>query len=195
MTVAVLDATESEHVFGVPLARRGLQPLFLKISNRSPDALRLQLVSVNPNYYTPLEAAGVSHYSILKRLYAFGAVAWVFLPLLILLPLKLISAQRANRRMDQCFQSLAFHLRPIPAGGTSEGFIFTPLDAGTKVVRICLHGSKGLAVDSVHAMSRQLEASIVPGDSAAGTPLPSWHPTLRFRFSCRAFPPTTCIVT
>ncbi len=43
--------------------------------------------------------------------------------------------------MDELFQSSAFHLRPIPPGGEAEGFVFTPFDAGTKVVRICLHSA------------------------------------------------------
>jgi hypothetical protein len=148
VTVAVLDAAESEHMFGVPLARRGIQPVFLRIANRDETPLRLQVVNIDPMYFTPLEAAGVCHFSLLKRLSAFGILGWFFLPLvLLLLPFKLITAYRANRRMDECFQSLAFRLRPIAPGQTAEGFVFTRLDAGTKQVHVCLH-SLG---HSVHA--------------------------------------------
>ena len=144
VTVAVLDAAESQHMFGVHLARRGIQPVHLRIVNRSDKLLRLQLVEVDPNYYTPLEAAAACHFSIVKRLSTFGLIAWLFLPLLLLVPFKLITAYRANRRMDEFFRSQAFHLRPIPPGGTSEGFVFTSLDAGTKVVHISLHSSGDL---------------------------------------------------
>jgi hypothetical protein len=147
VTVAVLDAVEATRLFGVPLARRGIQPVHLRIVNRSDRLLRLLLVRIDPNYYTPLEAAAANHFSIVKRLSAFGLVGWLFLPLLLLIPFKLITAYRANRRMDEFFGSQAFHLRPIPPGGTSEGFVFTAFDAGTKVVHISLH-STGDLMDS-----------------------------------------------
>src|SRR5262245_45769088 len=53
VTVAVLDAVEAVHFFGVPLARRGIQPVYLHIFNRSDKLVRLQLVRIDPNYYTP----------------------------------------------------------------------------------------------------------------------------------------------
>ncbi len=161
MTVAIPDARECEQIFGVPLTRRGLQPVYLRIANRSATPLRLQLVNIDPNYYTPLEAAGVSHFSILRRLSAFGLLGWLFVPLLplllLLLPLKIITAYRANRRMDDCFRSLSFHLRPIAPGESSEGFVFTPLDAGTKIVHVTLHPTG----EAAEALSR------TPGEAIA----------------------------
>jgi len=169
VTVAVLDAKESERFFGVNVARRGIQPVHLRIENRSKASIRLQLVSIDPNYYTPLEAAALNHYSITKRLSAFGLMGWLFLPLLallvpllVLVPLKLITAYRANRRMDEFFRSRAFHLHPIPAGGASEGFVFTPFDAGTKIVHVRLVGAE----ESLETIIRVVEAAA--GD--AGNP-------------------------
>ncbi len=147
VTVAVLDAAEAARLFGVPLARRGIQPVYLRIVNRSDKLFRLQLVRIDPNYYPPLEAAAANHFSIVKRLSAFGLIGWLFLPLLLLIPFKLITAYRANRRMDEFFRSQAFHLRPIEPGGVSEGFVFTTFDAGTKVVHVSLH-STGDLMDS-----------------------------------------------
>ena len=141
VTVAVLDAAESEQVFGVPLARRGIQPVYLRVENRGTVPLRLHLVSINPNYFTALEAAAVNHFSIAKRLSAFGFLGWLILPLLALLPLKLITAHWANLRMDEYFRSQAFRLRPIPPGESAEGFVFTPLDSGTKIVHVYLHAT------------------------------------------------------
>lgn len=139
VTVAVANAAESEHIFGIPLARRGLQPVYLQIHNHSQKHLRLHLISVDPNYYTPLEAAALNHFSIGRRLSGFGIAAWfLFWPILLLVPLKLITAYRANRRMNECFQSLAFHLRPISPGEVAEGFVFTSLDLGTKIVHVRL---------------------------------------------------------
>src|SRR5262245_57143257 len=68
VTVAVLSAKESQQFFGVPLARRGIQPVFLYVENRGPSPLRLSVLEIDPHYFTPLEAAGILHYSVLKRL-------------------------------------------------------------------------------------------------------------------------------
>jgi hypothetical protein len=154
VTVAVLDAVEAARLFGVPLARRGIQPVHLSIVNRSDKLIRLQLVRIDPNYYTPLEAAASNHFSIVKRLSAFGLIGWLFFPLLVLVPFKLITAYRANRQMDEFFGSIAFHLRPIPPGGTSAGFVFTSFDAGTKIVHVSLHSTG----DFMNSATGQIEA-------------------------------------
>lgn len=138
VTVAVLTGREAKTLFGVDVARRGIQPVFLRIVNRSAESLRLQMVSIDPNYFTPLEAAGVNHFSIFRRLSAFGAIGWVFLPLLGLVPLKLVTAWLNNTRMDDFFRGHGFRLGPIAPGETAEGFVFTTLDLGTKAVHVRL---------------------------------------------------------
>jgi len=138
VTVAVLTGREAKTLFGVDVARQGIQPVFLRIVNRSTESLRLQMVSIDPNYFTPLEAAGVNHFSIFRRLSAFGAIGWVFLPLLALVPLKLVTAWLNNARMDDFFRAHGFRLGPIAPGETAEGFVFTTLDLGTKAVHVRL---------------------------------------------------------
>src|SRR5437660_4124523 len=96
---AVLDGRESERFFGVPLARRGLQPVWLEIRNQGKQPFRLRLASIDPNYYPPLEAAFVNHFKIGRRLLGFGLLALLHLPPLILLPFKVLGARAANRRM------------------------------------------------------------------------------------------------
>ena len=176
VTVAVLDSAESRRLFGVPLARRGLQPVFLRIDNRGPAPLRLQVLSIDPNYYTPLEAAAVHHYSLLRQLAVFGVLAWFILPfVLLVLPFKLISAYRANRRMNEWFQAQAFHLRPIAPGCTAEGFVFTRLDSGTKIVHVCLH---------IMRTSAETAAQVMAADSGAISSLPtSSQPAMELTFS------------
>lgn len=139
VTVAVLTAAESHREFGVSITRKGVQAVYLRITNRHTHPLRLCAIDIAPHYYTPLEAAGLNHFSVLKRLSAFGLAGWIFLPLFLLLPFKLITAARANRRMDDEFRSRAFPLRPLPPGETAEGFVFTPLDAGSKTVHVTLY--------------------------------------------------------
>lgn len=138
VTVAVPSAAESRRVLGVDVAKRGIQPVWLQIENRSSVSLRLQTVTIDPKYFTPLEAAGVNHFSIAKRLSAFGAMSWLFYPLLLLVPLKLLTAWLSNGRMDQVFRRQGFRLRPIRAGETADGFVFTTVDLGTKVVHVRL---------------------------------------------------------
>src|SRR4029077_8551623 len=84
----------------------------------------------------PHEAAAANHYSPAKRLLGFGMLGMVFLPLLLFVPLKLIGAWQANRRMDAFFSDQAIRLKPVLPGNQSEGFVFTPLDAGSKVMRV-----------------------------------------------------------
>ncbi len=134
--VAALSGRESDRFFGVPLAHRGIQPVWLEISNRGEGPLFFDRVHLDPNYYPPLEAALVNHFAIVKRLAGFGALAWFFLPLLILLPLKFVGAHRANRRMDEYFRQHALPIGAIQPGTSASGFIFTLLDDGSKIVRI-----------------------------------------------------------
>ncbi len=138
VTVAVLAPAETRRVFGVDVGRHGIQPVFLRIENRSSRLLRLQAVTIDPRYFTPLEAAAVSHFSISRRLSAFGALGWLFLPLLLFAPLKLLTAWLANHRMDATFRQRGFRLVPIQPGATAEGFVFTTVDLGTKVVHVRL---------------------------------------------------------
>ena len=144
VTVAVLSREESRRLFGVDLARRGIQPVFLRVENRSGRSLRLQMVAVDPRYFTPLEAAAGNHFSFVRRLSAFGAIGWVFLPVLLFVPLKLVTAWLANRRMDDLFRRRGFRLGPVGPGSTAEGFVFTTLDLGTKAVHVRLVPTGGI---------------------------------------------------
>lgn len=140
---SVLANRESERFFGVPVARRGIQAVWLEITNNDTQPYRLRLASLDPNYYPPLEAAYANHFRIVRRLLAFGALAWLFLPLLILLPFKILAARSANRRMDAYFQEHGFGWGLIRPGNKREGFVFTTLDQGTKQFAVKLFGPGG----------------------------------------------------
>lgn len=140
---SVLANREGERFFGVPLARRGIQAVWLEITNHGGHPYRLRLASLDPNYYPPLEAAYANHFHIVRRLLAFGALAWLFLPLAVLLPFKVLAAQIANRRMNAYFQEHGFGWGLIRPGGKKEGFVFTTLDEGTKQFPVKLLGPGG----------------------------------------------------
>jgi hypothetical protein len=142
--VAVLDDRESDRFFGVPLAHRGIQPVWLEIQNRSKQPFRLRLASLDPNYYPPLEAAFANHYRIGRRLLGFGLLAWYFLPLLIVLPFKLLGARAANRQMNEFFEEQGIGWGLVKPGDDLSGFVFTSLDEGTKQVPVRLQSASGV---------------------------------------------------
>ncbi|MDB4419448.1 LssY C-terminal domain-containing protein [bacterium] len=132
VSVAVLSDRESVKFFGVHLARRGVQPVWIEVENHSGCGQRLDLYSVDPCYYTPLEAASINHFSVGRRLLSFGILGWLFLFLLPLLPSKLITARNANRRMSALFKEHALRGGTIPSGTSRSGVVFTSLDEGLK---------------------------------------------------------------
>jgi hypothetical protein len=138
--VVVLDAKESEKYFGVPMARRGVQPIWLRVANSSNITYRLHLISIDPDYYSPLEAAAINRFSFGKRLVSFGILAWLFFPLLLVAPFRLWAVHRANRKMEDVFRRSGIPLRAIEPGKRAEGFVFTPLDVGSKKVQLRLMG-------------------------------------------------------
>src|SRR5271155_2622784 len=74
ITVAVPSDRESERAFGVRLARHGLQAVWLEIMNGGGEPLWLGRVSLDPDYYPPLEAAHLAHFAMGTRLVAFGVL-------------------------------------------------------------------------------------------------------------------------
>jgi hypothetical protein len=143
VTVSVLDNREGERFFGVPLARRGIQPVWLHIRNQGRQPYRLRLASIDPNYYPPLEAAYANHFRIGRRLLEFGLLACLFIHLIILLPFKILGARSANRRMDAFFQEHGIGWGVIRPGEELAGFVFTSLDEGTKQFTVRLQGAAG----------------------------------------------------
>lgn len=144
VTVCVLDDQEGHRFFGVPLARRGIQPVWLEIVNNGKHPYRLRLASLDPNYFPPLEAAYFNHFTVGKRLLAFGLLGWWFLPLLILLPFKVFAAWAANRQMNADFEQHAIGWGLIRPGASASGFVFTSHDEGTKQVPVRLIGMTGV---------------------------------------------------
>jgi hypothetical protein len=151
ITVAVLSDRESERIFGVRLSSHRLQAVWLEVVNGNNEWFWLDRVQVDPDYYTPLEAAQITHFSIGRRLAAFGLLGWLFLPVLPIIPLKLLGARAANHRLGDLFCSMGFPTGVIAAGQKVSGFLFTGLDEAVKrmgvrllkphpVTRISIHG-------------------------------------------------------
>jgi hypothetical protein len=113
VTVAVLSAKESRQVFGVNLAGKGIQPVWVKVENHDDTTPYLLLSSgLDPDYFSPLESA-----------YAFHSK---FTP-------------STNKKIDEQFRVMNFR-NPIVPHAAVSGFLYVNLDEGIKVVDIDLLG-------------------------------------------------------
>jgi len=116
VTAVVLSDEESHAVFGVKLARKKIQPVWLRIENGDDKPHWVLPVSVDPDYYAPLEAAHKA------RLTWQGS---------------------ANEAMREDFDRKAIKLRVDP-GRVNEGFVYTNLDKGAKAINVDLLSRDGI---------------------------------------------------
>ena len=112
VTAAVLSAEETRQVFGFPLYKKGIQPVWLQVENRETVPTWFLPVGLDPDYFSPLEVAYPYHR-------AFQTAY--------------------NPQIDLYFQQQAMGLYIAP-GATRSGFVFTNLDLGTKIFNVDLVG-------------------------------------------------------
>ena len=110
VTAVVLSAEESEEVFGVHLYKEGIQPIWLEIENRVKEPVWFLPESVDPDYFAPLEAAYMNHFTY---------------------------SETANKQMDRYFYERGMGLYIAPESIRS-GFVFTNLEEGTKTFNVDL---------------------------------------------------------
>jgi hypothetical protein len=108
--VAVPTAGEAERAFGLPLARRGIQPIWLEITNQRETRIRYAPVGTDRVYFAPIEVAYMH-----KRAYKGDAY----------------------RAMETALYDSAMS-RWIWPGETRSGFVFTHHDPGTKAFNVDL---------------------------------------------------------
>ena len=113
VSTAVLSADESAEVYGVQLAKRGIQPVWIEVENHEKQAYYLLFPGLDPNFFPASEAA---------EALAPGSSA----------------KQRAM--LGQHFRRLAFR-NPVPPYTTRSGFVLTNLDEGVKLVQLDLVAS------------------------------------------------------
>jgi hypothetical protein len=114
VSTAVLSAKESELLYGVPLADKRIQPVWIEVENKGSESVWLMSPGVDPNFFPPSEAAE-----------AFSAKA----------------DKQALVDRETRFRALAFR-NPVPPGGTVSGFVLTNLLEGAKLVQIDLFGNQ-----------------------------------------------------
>jgi hypothetical protein len=110
VSTAVLSPEESLAVYGVPLADRNIQPVWIEVQNREDRNYFLLSPGLDPNFFPASEAAE-----------AFAGSA---------------SREQLAER-DRRFRDLGFR-NPIQPGQTVSGFVLTNLNEGVKFVQIDL---------------------------------------------------------
>ena len=113
VSTAVLSAEESAAVYGVPLAKRAIQPVWIEVENRDDRAYFLLSPGLDPNFFPASEAAEA---------------------------LATDDSREQRAALDRRFRQLAFR-NPVLPGTTTSGFVLTNLDEGVKPVQVDLVAS------------------------------------------------------
>ena len=109
VTVSLPTIAEAQAIYGVKLAKKHIQPVWVEVKNDSTAAYWFLPSGFDPNYFSPSEAA-----------FAFYT-----------------NSDDANRKLDEKFQKLHFQ-NPVRPGSTEAGFVLVNLDEGFKAVDIDL---------------------------------------------------------
>jgi len=114
VSVAVVGDEEARQMFGIDLARKNIQAIWVEIENNTTHPIILLPTAIDPEYFAPLEVAYAYHKTF---------------------------AAEANTALNEHLLSLNFPIRsPITPGSRSSGYIFTNHSARAKVIDIDLFG-------------------------------------------------------
>jgi hypothetical protein len=110
VSAAVPSAKETRQLFGKPLYKQGIQPVWLQFNNQTSSPITFLPVGLDPQYFTPLEVANVDFKSTRKG--------------------------KSAPLIDPFFISQSIGALTIQPGETRSGFIFSKLDEGTKAFNV-----------------------------------------------------------
>ena len=113
VSAVVLNQHESMNSFDLPLASKGIQPVWIEIDNRENIEYRLMMLSLDPDYFSPSE------------------VAWKFRS-----GDKIELNDRIEIMVDKHVPVI------IPPRSVVSGYVFTNLDPGAKSFTVELVGDK-----------------------------------------------------
>ena len=115
VTVALPTIAEAKAIYGVELASKDIQPVWLEVKNDSTTPFWFLPSGLDPNYFSPSEAAFAFHeYSV-----------------------------ETNLLLDEKFQELHFR-NPVQPASTKSGFVLVNLDEGFKAIDIDLISHESL---------------------------------------------------
>ena len=113
VSAALLSDGEARDRYGVNLAKKGIQAVWLRVSNKSPAEQWLLTAHIDPDYYTPDEAARQ-------------------FPSLV--------PGRGGEARRQKFRDLAMRSR-LESGKTYEGHVLIPRSEGGRFIEVTINGS------------------------------------------------------
>jgi len=112
VSAAVVGDQEARQIFGIDLARKNIQAVWLEVENNAGRPLVLLPTAIDPEYFAPLEVA--FHY---QKSFATDA----------------------NEALDEHLLNLNFPIRsPIASGSLASGYIFTNWKKGMKTIDVDL---------------------------------------------------------
>jgi hypothetical protein len=114
VTTLVPSAKETQQLFSFPLYKARVQPVWLEIQNDRDEAVSFLAVGLDAGYFSPIEAA--------NRNMKEEAKSW--------------DDARSRYFVGEAMPSY------IPAGETRSGYVFTPLDEGTKAFNVDVLGAR-----------------------------------------------------
>ncbi len=116
VTAAVPTAKETHELFGARLYRKGIQPVWVEVENRTDSQVSFLSVGLDPDYFTPFETA----------FFNLGRNPF-----------------DVNPAMSQHYDSSAMDMLVGP-GETVSGFVFTTVDEGTKDFNVDVVGDEDI---------------------------------------------------
>lgn len=114
VSTAVLTDREIKEVFGLELAKQGIQPVWINIKNNSKKAYYLVKVHTDPLYFSPNEVATMNYINF---------------------------AIDVNKAIDSYINDKSIS-RQIPTGSEVSGFYYANWDPGAKYLSIALYSEK-----------------------------------------------------
>jgi hypothetical protein len=114
VSASVPSEEETRAIFGIPMYKRGIQPVWLEVENNGEQRVRFAPVSLDAEYFSPLEVAYMH-----KKGYS----------------------KQARSQMERRFHAMSMPRR-IAAGETESGFVFTHADPGTKAFNVDIYGAR-----------------------------------------------------
>lgn len=113
-SAAVLSRSEAKKKFGLPLHKKNIQPVWLRLKNTGTNVYYFLPAGLDPAYHPPSEVAYMHR----------KALAW-----------------KRNRRIQEVMESSRIPLK-LPPDSSTEGFVFSNADPGAKHVQLDIIGQE-----------------------------------------------------
>ena len=117
VSAAVPSAKESQEIFGKSLYEKGIQPVWLEVSNNRETRVSFLPVGLDPQYFSPLEVANSE--------------------------LKDREKATLESMVNEFYLNQGIGALEVKPGQTRSGFIFSKLDEGTKAFNVDIVGETG----------------------------------------------------